>query len=153
MKRFLILLAALIICTDTFSQDTSNIRLDSLHLTTRNLDVNDDHPVSVFDTAHASRKVELNALFYIGNRWELDSIEIKYGTSPGASDIIHLSFKQIVTDSIAYIQSGDIQFPIINGTIYFTYLIPENSLQQPDYIWIRARDTQGRYSNIITDQN
>jgi hypothetical protein len=153
MKRFLTLIIVFIIYTDSLAQTESNIVLDSLHLTNRKADVNDNNPVSVFDTAFASRTVELNALFYIGNLWELDSIEIRYGTSPGLSDIIHLNLEHIVLDNSAYIRAGDIQIPVINGKVYFTYLIPETSLQESDHIWIRARDTQGRYSNILTDKN
>jgi hypothetical protein len=153
MKRFLFTLVALLSGLFASAQTPSNIKLDSLHLTTRNPNVNDDSPVSVFDTSYVSRQVELNAFFYVGNIWELDSIEIKYGTTQGASDIFDFNFEHIAIDSIAYIKSGNIQIPVINGQVYFTYLIPEHSLQKPDYIWIRARDTKGQYSNILIDKN
>jgi hypothetical protein len=152
MRKLLFILAFLLQVTFASAQ-TSSIRLDSLYLTTRNLDINDDHPVSVFDTAHANRKVELNVLFSLSNVEELDILEIKYGTSQGASDVVNVSFQYVVIDNVPYIKLGNKKIPIVQGKIYFTRLIPESSLQRLNYVSIRARDNQGRYSNTITAQN
>jgi hypothetical protein len=154
MKHILLITIVLAMYADAFGQGESPLSLDSLHVTHRNPDVNDDSPVSVNDAAYESRTVELNVLFHIGNIAELDVIELRYGTSPGLPNLIEANFKMVVTDSLSYLKFGNTILPVIDQKVYFTQLLPERYVRrQPAYIWIRAKDTQGRYSNILTDNN
>ena len=139
-----------IVVTTGFSQ--SSIGLDSLFLTTRNLMGLDEIIPTLGDS---STQVELNVAFYISDTTQLDSVEVRYGTASGKSDLLDLTLNFTYVNGKPYLVYNNKQYPIYaNYRVYITYLIPAYTLQNgADYVWVRAKDEQGKYTNILTDVN
>ena len=152
MKKIVIIFIVYILGGKSAFCQSSSINLDSIFLTTRNLmGMSEVIPQPNDYTS----QVELNVAFYISDTTQLDSVEVRYGTSSGKADILDLSLKFMYVDQKPYLVVNGMKYPVYgNYRVYITYLIPEYTLQNgADYVWVRAKDEQGKYSNILTDIN
>ena len=153
-KLFVIYIFFLVLAPAAYSQ--SSIGLDSLFLTTRNLmQKNELTPPLPGDSSSKSIQVELDVAFFISDTTQLDYVEVRYGTTAGASDIFDMTLSYQLVNQKPFLIVNGTQFPVYgNYRVYITQLIPQFTLQDaPDYVWIRAKDKQGRYTNILTDVN
>ena len=129
-----------------------NIHLDNLFIATKNTSSEIQPPVSIQDSAHSNRKVFLDIFFTIDNLNSVDSIEIKYGSSNGSGNILTMKLKYSSANGSGVFLYGNKTYTTNNNKIYLSELIPENTLLQHCYIWIRAKDKSGSYSNILSRQ-
>ena len=121
MKKFLFYFLGLLSIQIGFAQ-SPNVHLDQLFIATKNTSSETQPPVSIQDSAYANRKVFLDICFSLGNIAELDSVEIKYGSSNGNGDILAMKLKY--SASTGMLTDGNKSYTLKNNKIYLSELIP-----------------------------
>ncbi len=151
-KLFAIYILFLVVVTTAYCQ--SSIGLDSLFLTTRDPDLGLYRALPDSSNKWTSQ-LELNVAFYMSDTTQLDTIEVRYGTAQGLSDILDLNLVPVMVNGKPYLACNGKQYPIYsNYKVYVTCMIPEYTLLDgADYVWVRAKDKKGNYTNILQDVN
>ncbi len=117
----------------------------------------DDFPPSVDDPAWNNRTVSLDIVCYIENPSQVSLLQVNYGTTTGASDLLNINVTYLLENGKEYFQYKQQKFPIainplsnINKLVILRQTVPVSFVKKTAYATVRIKDTSNLYSNTIT---
>ena len=149
--KYLLLAVGIGFCSTLFSQTASSVSLDSLTLTTRNVqDGSDLLPLSPTDPDYKEPKVEVTIQFIIAHIEQLKNIEISFEKEKGKKDFKTFDLAYTVANGKSYLTIKDKFYEIVNAKVTINQEMPAKLLSRKIYFSVKGIDKNKNQSNVLT---
>ncbi len=135
------------------SQEIGEVKLDSLTLTTRNVqDASEFIPKLPGDTAYVEPKVEVTIRFAVSNIENLQSVEIVFEKEKRKKDFKVFKMDFVTNASGSFLKIKNRTYPVVNAIVIITEPVAATLLSRKIYFSVQATDKNQRVSNILTQE-
>lgn len=131
------------------SAQTSNIKLDSLKISMRDIK-HESKPKVASDSVHFQNWVEVSIQFSITGMTNLKTVELTFEKTKGARDFKTFTLKYLSDASGKYLSFQGKRFPIKNSWATISQTLPKKLLNHKVYLSIQAVDKASVASNTLT---